>query len=54
MGQSAMIVPHKPERPLAGLAKKFWSFEMRRLRNVYLAALALLLEIGRASCRERV
>ena len=38
-----MIDPHKPERLLAGLAKKFWSFEMRSLRNVYLAALALLL-----------
>ena len=38
-----MIDPHKPERPLAGRGKKFWSFEMRSLRNVYLAALALLL-----------
>ena len=43
MGQSAQIDPHKPERPLAGRAKKFWRFEMRSLRNVYLAALALLL-----------
>ena len=43
MGQSAMIDPHKPEHTLAGRAKIFWSFEMRSLRNVYLAMLALLL-----------